>query len=431
MDRVADFFSQKTPRRLLALAAFATILYLFRHLAILLVFFVTFERALGWSARTLSARTGIPRKKCVLIVLGVLVVVLGVLAWLGIGKTVRTFTLMHESYPEKLAQLREHPLVVRLEEQIGGTENLVESAKNYSGSAISAATEVGKFVIHIVMGFVLALVYVLEEEEIGAFWSRVERRSITGTLARWFGHVADATIVTVQLQLIVAACNTLMTLPVLLIIGVPNVGALMLLIFVSALVPVIGNVVSGVTLSLLAYQQKGWLGVGIFVGLTFILHKIESYYLSPRLTSRHVKIPGFLLIVSLIACEHLFGFKGFFLSFPILFIAGRIRTDFLEEDTGSTGSSPIDLTDDPGQLSERRSLVPVSASGVELETARVPLDSIRPGAPGATPRAPRELETSPTSSAAIPTPAATPAALKASPSSRPMPAAPVDPGPTD
>ena len=419
MDRVADFFSQKTPRRLLALAAFGAVLYLFRHLAILLVFFVAFERAMGWSARMVAARTGLPRKKSVLLVLAVLLVAFGILAWLGIGKTVRTFAAMQESFPDKLAQLRENPLVVRLEEQIGGMENLVERAKHYSGSAISAASAIGHFVVHIVMGFVLALVYVLEEEELTAFWSRVDRRSITGTLARWFGHVADATIVTVQLQLIVPACNTLMTLPVLLIIGVPNVGALMLLIFVSALVPVIGNIVSGVTLSLLAYQQKGWLGVGIFVGLTFILHKIESYYLSPRLTSRHVKMPGFLLIVSLIACEHLFGFKGFFLSFPILFVAGRIRTDFLEEDTGSA-SSPIDLSDDPGQLAlGRSSLTPMSASGVELATTRVTPGSIQPRSPSAPP-----------SSASIPTPAATPVAIKAAPSSRSRRAAPIDPGST-
>ncbi|MBN9165143.1 MAG: AI-2E family transporter, partial [Myxococcales bacterium] len=343
------------------------------------------------------------------IVLAVIAAVLGVLAWLGIGKTVRTFTAMQETFPERLAQLREHPLVVRLEEQIGGMEKLVEGAKHYSGSAITAANAVGHFVIHVVMGFILALVYVLEEDELAAFWSRVDRRSITGTLAKWLGHVADATVVTVQLQLIVAACNTLMTLPVLLIIGVPNVGALMLLIFVSALVPVIGNIVSGVTLSLLAYQQKGWLGVGLFVGLTFILHKIESYYLNPRLTARHVKMPGFLLIVSLIACEHLFGFKGLFLSFPILFVAGRIRTDFLEEDTGSA-SSPLDLTDDPGQLAtSRRSLAPISASGVELDTTRVRPAVVRPNAetPEPSPRHP------------APTPAATPVARRAS--SRPPP----------
>jgi predicted PurR-regulated permease PerM len=54
--------------------------------------------------------------------------------------------------------------------------------------------------------------------------------------------------------------------------------------------------------------------------------------LNPRLTSRHVHLPGFVLILSLIAFEHLFGFVGFFLSFPALFVAGRIRAEFLEEE---------------------------------------------------------------------------------------------------
>ena len=128
----------------------------------------------------------------------------------------------------------------------------------------------------------------------------------------------------------------------------------------SNFVPVIGNIVSGVTLSLLAYPQKGWLGVGIFVGLTFVLHKVESYYLSPRLTARHVRVPGFVLIVSLIAFEHVFGFAGVFLSFPALFVASRIRAEFLEED----GILP------PETVSPGRSLAPdipvsVAASIVE------------------------------------------------------------------
>ncbi len=379
MDRVADFFSQRTPRRLVALAVFFAVLFLFRHLAILLLFFVTFERALGASSTFLAKHLKASRKKCIFLVLGTFGVIAVAIGWMGVGKTIRTFTALQEDFPEHLSALREHPLVVRFQEQFGGMDTVIESAKHYSGSAITAATEVGHFVLHILMGFVLALVYTLERDEIEAFWTRVDRRSTIGTLARWFGHVSDATLVTVQLQLIVAACNTAMTLPVLILIGVPNIGALMLLIFVSALVPVIGNVVSGVTLSLFAYQQKGWFGVGIFIGLTFILHKIESYYLSPRLTARHVKIPGFLLIVSLLACEHLFGFKGLFLSFPILFVAGRIRTDFVEEDTGSP-SSPIDLSDNPDQLpSGRRSLRPSAiVSGVELETSRIALDSIRP-----------------------------------------------------
>lgn len=349
MDRVSAFLSQKTPRRALALAGFVGALYLFRHLAIVFVFFVSFQRALGFAARLMEAKTGISRKKSVLVIVGVLASLLGILVYLQVGKTIQTFAAMQETLPDRLAELRQNPLVEKLEDQFGGTEKILETCKHYAGDAFNAAKAVGYFVVHVLMAFVLALVYVLEEDELRAFYARVDPRSITGTLARWFGHAADATVVTVQLQLIVAACNTAMTLPVLLIIGVPHVGPLMLLIFVSALVPVIGNIVSGVVLSLMAYQAKGWLGVGLFIGLTFILHKIESYYLNPRLTSRHVKIPGFLLIVSLLAWEHLLGFTGLFLSFPILFVAGRIRGEFLEEDAGAAGS-PIDLSDSPDQL---------------------------------------------------------------------------------
>ena len=258
-------------------------------------------------------------------------------------------------------------------------EKIVEGIKHYAGDALSAMTAIGHFFVYVLIAFILALVFVLEHEELATFWDRVDQRSLGGTIGRWLGHVADATVVTVQLQLIVAAFNTVTTLPVLLVLGVPHVGPLMLLVFVSALVPVIGNVVSGTVLSLLAYQAKGWLGVGIFVGLTFILHKVESYYLSPRLTARHVKIPGFLLIVSLLACEHLFGLKGLFLSFPILFVGGRIRSEFLEEDA-VISASPIVLTDNPEQLKRDDDLDGGygEPTGFELERAKITLDSVRP-----------------------------------------------------
>jgi predicted PurR-regulated permease PerM len=335
MDRVASFLSEKTPRRSIALAAFVGVLFLFRHLALLFVFFVTFQRALRFCADHLQRRSGMSRKgTMVSILIGVIAVTsLGI--WLGIGKTLRAFTQVHESFPEHLAQLREHPLLVKVQEQFGGTEKIVDGVKHYAGDAISAASAIGHFFIYVLIGFVLAFVYTLEEDELESFWDRIEPRSLMGTLGRWIGHTADATLVTVHLQLVVAAFNTVTTLPVLIALGVPHIGPLMLLVFASALVPVIGNVISGAVLALLAYQAKGWFGLGIFVALTFILHKVESYYLSPRLTARHVKMPGFVLIVSLLACEHLFGFKGFFLSFPILFVAGRIRAEFVYEDKPS------------------------------------------------------------------------------------------------
>jgi predicted PurR-regulated permease PerM len=65
---------------------------------------------------------------------------------------------------------------------------------------------------------------------------------------------------------------------------------------------------------------------------TFILHKIESYYLNPRLTAKHVQLPGFVIITSLVLFEHAFGLLGLFLSFPCLYVAAKIREGWLDPD---------------------------------------------------------------------------------------------------
>lgn len=332
MDRVASFFAEKTPRRLLAIVLFIALVYLFRHLAPLLIFFVAFERSFGFLRDQIHKRTKLSKKLSLVVVLVGFLAMVATAIGLGVGRAIHEFAHAHQTFPERIAAVREHPLYERAREHLGDTDKVVEGAKHYAGSAMTAAAAIGHFLIHALVGLILAIVFLLEEHEIRGFYEKISPRSLHGTLLRWLGHVADATVVTLQLQLIVAACNTLMTLPVLLVLGIPHIGPLMLLIFVSALVPVVGNVVSGAVLSLLAYQAKGWWGVGVFLVLTFILHKIESYYLNPRLTARHVRLPGFLLIVSLLLWEHLLGFVGLFVSFPLLFVAGRIRAELLEEE---------------------------------------------------------------------------------------------------
>jgi predicted PurR-regulated permease PerM len=171
-----------------------------------------------------------------------------------------------------------------------------------------------------------------------AFRARVSPHSLVGTLLRWLGYMADAISVTLQFQVIVAAVNAVLTLPVLLIIGIPRAAVFMLVVFVSGLIPVVGNFASGLVLTLLAYQARGVGGAVAFVVLTFILHKIESYYLNPRLAARHVRLPGFVLIVSLLLWEQLIGFVGLFVSFPFLYLAMRIADEFKTEDEAAAAT---------------------------------------------------------------------------------------------
>lgn len=339
-DRIAEFFAEKTARRALALVLFVGLIVTFRHLAVLLVFFVSFERGLFFSAGFLSRRFKWKRLQSLALVLTVGAVVVGVLGWVSAGRLAKLVVETRETLPERMATLRQHPWYVELQSHLPDSEDLAQSAEHYAADVAKSAAAIGRMFLSALIGLILAIVYFLDEERIRAFRDGLSSKTLFGTLVRWFEHLAESVSLTVQLQLVVAACNAVLTLPVLLLIGVPHVPALMVLIFVSGLIPVVGNLISGAVLVVLAYQVKGWLGVSLFVGLTFVLHKIESYYLNPRLTARHVALPGFVLILSLLAWEHLLGFAGLFVSFPFLYLVGKIRSEFLAEDEPPAEDAP-------------------------------------------------------------------------------------------
>jgi len=343
-DRIATFFAEKTARRLLTLGLFGLLIIAFRHLALMLVFFVTFERGLFFTAGKLSARFKWKRWASLLLVLFIASNLIALTAWLSAGRLTKTFTETRDTLPQRIAALREHPWYEALAEHLPDSEELAKSVEHYAADVARSAAAIGRAFLMALIGLILAVVYFLDEERIRQFRGSLDQRSLFGTIARWGEHLAESVSLTVQVQLVVALCNAVLTLPVLLLIGVPKIPALLVLIFVTGLIPVVGNLISGAVLVVMAFQVKGWFGVGLFVGLTFVLHKIESYYLNPRLTARHVALPGFVLILSLIAWEHLLGFAGLFVSFPFLYLAGKIRSEFVAEDTPPEPEVPAVVT---------------------------------------------------------------------------------------
>ncbi len=330
MDRLGDFFRERTARRLLAIAIFVTLIILFREEFLLVAIFVALQAVFGGATKLIVARTKLPRKRAFLIVLATFLVALGVSAALGATHVIQFVKHAKQTFPRQIEEMQENPIIIHAREHLPDSSKLVERAKEYSESALHIVSMMGHFAMSALIAMILAIIFELEEEEIREMFHKVDPTSLMGTIIRWLGYVAEAIRITIQLQLVVAAVNTLLTLPVLIVLGIHHIPSLMILIFVSGLIPVVGNFVSGAVLTMLAYQAKGFLGVGVFVALTFVLHKIEAYYLNPRLTSKHVHLPGFAIVVSLIAWEHLIGFAGLFVSFPFLFVASKIRGEMIK-----------------------------------------------------------------------------------------------------
>jgi predicted PurR-regulated permease PerM len=320
-------------RRLIAVALFLGLLFAFRRLTPVFVCFVVLERSIGFLAGLLARKAKLSPRAALGAVLGALATLAAVAGYLGVRRAVGAVRSLRAEAPGYWDALVASPVIGHLRQLAGAEgEGLADNIKAHAMAALHYATATAHVAVYLIIGLLLALIYLFERPEIDQFFADIAPSSVGGTLARWFGYVADAIAVTARMQAVVAAVNAALTLPVLWVLRLPNVPLLGLLILISGLLPVVGNLISGAVLCAVAYQARGAWAVGVFLGVTFLLHKIESYYLNPRLAAEHVKLPGLLLVVSLLLFEQVFGFAGLFLSFPALYVAMRIRNEWLADD---------------------------------------------------------------------------------------------------
>jgi predicted PurR-regulated permease PerM len=362
-------------RRLLSVALFLGLLYAFRGLAPVLIIFVVWARSLGWASDRLFERTHLNRKHSIAGILALFVSGVAVGVFFFVKQAINFVNMVRTQGSSYIASLTESSVFAQLKARTGwDTSDITEKAAEIGKTAVSYLTEGAYIALFLFVGFVVAVIYLFEKEEMDDWLKHVDAKSIQGVMVRWLGYVGDAIAITVRLQVVVALFDAIVTLPVMIALGLPNPGLLFVMVLFAAMVPVVGGFLSCVVLCIVAYDTKGFTGVGVFLALAFVLGKVESYYLAPRLTASHVKMPAVVLLVSLLMFESVFGFWGFFMSFPALYVASRIAAEWKKEDrdlkeateaAARAGSTPPPLlTPIPG--SGIPSVAPVSVSPASL-----------------------------------------------------------------
>ncbi|HEY3358275.1 MAG TPA: AI-2E family transporter [Polyangia bacterium] len=343
VDRLSTFLTHHRVKRVTALLVFVGALVLLRHLATLLIFYLIFSRGLGFLSGKLEGWTRVTYKVWVAVMVVVLLGGVGAAGYAGVLRSLPFVTHFHEHQgrmQERLDALKESDLYKMIEARHIDPEKYGEQIKHLSHSLVQGARTTGRTLLHLVIGLILAILYLVERKEVDEVVAGIPTGSFLAYLMHYFQFTAEAVVLTIKVQVIVALVNAIITLPVMIALGLPHIPTLMLMVFAFGLVPVVGNFLSGGVLIILAFMKKGWLGVAIFLVSTVVLHKVESYYLNPRLTAKHVRLPSLLLIASLIVFEHLFGVVGVFLSFPFLYVALKIRGLYREVDAQAAGTPP-------------------------------------------------------------------------------------------
>ena len=202
--------------------------------------------------------------------------------------------------------------------------DITQYLNDKAGTLFESAINVGRWGLNIVLAVILSLFFMIGQSKIRKFFKGFETSRIAGqykymklfaqNFVNSFGKVISA-------QIIIAFCNTTLSIIVLSILKFPQILALGLMIFLFSLVPIAGVIISLIPLSLIAFKIGGIIKVVDVLIIVVVLHSLESYVLNPKFMSDKTDLPVFLVFIILIVSEHFMGLWGLLIGIPLFIFA--------------------------------------------------------------------------------------------------------------
>ncbi len=195
---------------------------------------------------------------------------------------------------------------------------------NYIKSGVSMtidlASKVGSLSLQAFIAMILSLFFILEKKKVFIFLEKFKDSKLSG-FYKYFSFYGTNFLNTfgkvMQAQIIIAICNSIISVCMLYILGFPNLATLWIMILILSLVPVAGVIVSLVPLSLIAFKIGGFAKVVSVLVMIAMVHGFESYVLNPNLMSAKVELPIFFTFIILLVAEHLIGVWGLLIGIPL------------------------------------------------------------------------------------------------------------------
>lgn len=116
-------------------------------------------------------------------------------------------------------------------------------------------------------------------------------------------------------QACVALINATVAFIAMNIAGVPFAVLLAFLVALLAFIPLVGAMIAGVMVSLVALTVS-WQTATLFAVIYFAYLQFEAYFVSPRIMQRAVAVPGAVAVIAVIAGGTLMGVLGALMAIP-------------------------------------------------------------------------------------------------------------------
>jgi predicted PurR-regulated permease PerM len=331
-NRLGEPFDRRSPfymgftAALGVLLAYGLILALVQLKTIVLFIVVALLLALGLEplvSRLMSL--GLQRGRSVLIVMVLLVGLVVGVGWLIVPTMADQITTLIDRTPGYLTDLQRNHVVRQIDQRFHVADRLQEQAASSldAGSltkVVGGLLGAGKAFVDATVAIFTVLVLTLYfMAALPAVKAAVYKLVPTPRRARtiFIGEEVCRRVGGYVLgQACVATINGFLAYIMLIVLGLPFPAILALFVGLLALVPIVGTLVGGVVVTLVALTH-GWVIAAIALAYYVLYHLFEAYVLSPRIMHRAVDVPAVVTIVAVLAGGTLLGFVGALIAIPI------------------------------------------------------------------------------------------------------------------
>jgi predicted PurR-regulated permease PerM len=314
-----------------AMAAYGVVQVLIQVQSIILIVLLALVLALGLNpAVEWFHRRGIRRGLCVLIVALLVVGIVTLVFWAVLPTVISQVQQLFQNAPAWLDGLRRNPMIDEIDQQFDIINQITTFLKSGNliswafGSLAGTVNFMASLVFQTIITIVLTLYFLASLpslREVLYNLSPASRRArvkylISEILKRVGGYVSGLFMVAIM-----AACYTFVVVSLVTMFTAPGLAgyslALAALLMILYFIPIVGSTIAILTIGIVGFFFSPLTGI-LLLALLFAYQQFDAYFISPRVFSKSVQVPGIIVILAAMSGGYVAGMIGAILAVPIM-----------------------------------------------------------------------------------------------------------------
>ncbi len=208
--------------------------------------------------------------------------------------------------------------------------DMFSSMPTYIAKIISTSYQFGTGMVNGIIGFILAIYFLLGKENMIKFMNNLRRFVFSSEgfeeRTKFLHRCNDILTRYIWCTLLEATGVGLVNAILMMILGIPYVALISVVVGLTNMLPTFGPIIGAVIGGFMLLATDPFKAL-LFVIITFVLQTIDGYIIKPRLFGNTLGVPAIIILMAIVIGGKLFGVIGILLAIPFAAIVTLIYKD--------------------------------------------------------------------------------------------------------